>query len=65
MPRFASPLNELVYPPGLRDYFAGECQRLVSALGPGTGLVEKVRRSRAEGRVALAASLLARPATAR
>lgn len=56
MPRFASPLNELVYPPGLhempispfnsrlRDYFAGECQRLVSALGPGTGLVEKVRK---------------------
>jgi AraC-like DNA-binding protein len=56
LPQFASPLYELVYPPGvlelpihsfssrLRDYFDAECRRLVSTLGSGTSLVEQVRK---------------------
>lgn len=56
MPKFATPLYSLVYPPDLqelpissfnsrlRDYFEGECQRMVSALGSGTSLVDQVRK---------------------
>jgi AraC-like DNA-binding protein len=55
-PSFDSPLYELVYPPGthelpvatfnsrLRDYFDEECRRHVAKMGPGTGVVEQVRR---------------------
>lgn len=55
-PRFASPLYELVYPPGLhalpiasfnsrlRDYFDEECRRMIGSLGVGASLALQVRK---------------------